>query len=296
MKKYIKLNVCLAAATVLSGPASGYTLDQLEAYIQQNDPKLYNTIAGKTLQDASALFAKYSLPPINVNDVTAILANPQLLKFVISGQATTTTYSSNGTILSQAVTPLPNAYYTITDKNSLNQFLAGIKTQTTITGNGDTSVKTVTKYKPIAIDSVATGNIFTVNLQQRSGTCTSPNGTSYTTASWDAVFLNCLGLAASAQSVSAINTFNQITTNNSFIYNRPTTEFENDIRFMRSSRLNSLNSDNANVQTKSKGGSSGADQYQKISEDLGLFFSAGGASVVPIQIRGYPVIHSTVVP
>jgi len=87
--------------------------------------------------------------------------------------------------------------------------------------------------------------------------------------------LGCLGIGSSLQMVDALTTIADIKTAN-FLFNRPTTEFQHDIQFMRAKRGSDGNG-TLNLQPNATGGSSGADQYSKINEDLGLLFSAGGS-------------------
>jgi hypothetical protein len=104
-------------------------------------------------------------------------------------------------------------------------------------------------------------------------TCVS-GGRSTLVTSWSGA-IDCMGFGSSLKGVDGLNTIAQIKTSN-FLFNRPTTEFANNIQFMRSMRRFGANG-TLNNQPKTKGGSAGADQYSKINEDLGLLFSAGGS-------------------
>ncbi len=254
----------LSLAGAIINPAKAYTVDQLLGDLQGSSGKI------KDLQSANNALNGIGLPPIDINELTVILANPQSLKFVVSGNGTAYDFNTGQV----TKTPLAPTYAVVTDRASFTQLQQSLKSTATIQYDAAGNPISQTTINPKIRSVVSDINGDTLAGQNGVPVCITSGGRSTVVTTWNGA-IGCMGLAATQQMVSGLNTITQIQTSN-FIFNRPTTEFANNIQFMRSMRRYNANG-TLNLQPNTKGGSSGADQYSKINENLGLLFSAGGS-------------------
>jgi len=252
----------LVLGLAAGGSAHAYTVDQLLLDLQGMKNSKISDLAS-----ANTALHDLGLPPITLGEASAILAQPQALQFVVL--TTTTTYNSS---TAQAQETQSTTVYSITNRASFNQLRNALKSsssfQSDATGNF-TSVSTSSSLTRIF--STLTGN--SLDTVDGVPVCNQAGGGTQTLSSW-AQTITCMGLGQSEEQVRTLSTLNQITLAN-FVFNRPTSDLVQNIRQM--SRLRESQAGAPSSGPSVTGGSSGADQYNKINEDLGLYFGAGGS-------------------
>lgn len=259
------------AAVILLIAAStqvhAYTIEQLTAELGT-----YSVTKGKTLQDANDFLNRLGYSNIDINEVNALLLGVQSLRVVVGTTSYTTNLPSGGGFISHTGSPVVETLFSVTDRASFVRLLDALRSTSNLTATGTGFTITGTDSKLMRILSTVNGSYLTLD-SNHSPVCTSASGVQFTLGKSLSGALNCMGIGDTLATVSALNAINSITLSN-FVFNRPTSEFSNHVRFMSEMR------DMAAVENKpnaAMGGSSGADQYRKINEDLGLYFAAGGS-------------------
>ncbi|MFM8331882.1 MAG: autotransporter outer membrane beta-barrel domain-containing protein [Candidatus Methylumidiphilus sp.] len=201
------------------------------------------TVCADQLDEFNAELARINLPLAGSADLNAIFMGKSYLTFSVKNPDGTATD------------------YTLTDKKSVNRVFKAMKAN-----SGFDSVY-----------SSANGNsLLRTAVFSDTGLCSGPAG-QYSVSNWTDG-LNCLGLSQAHESAAILAASQETITTSALQFNRPTTQFANAMRFMRTMRQARPNS--------LSGGSSGADQYQ-LYGDIGLYFSAGGSFGNIDSLPGY---------
>lgn len=253
VKIIIERTLKMAFAAAITLPVQAYTVDQLLADLQgATNPKINDFVS------ANNALHSLGLPPISLSEATAILSTPQALRFVVTS---TTENWSSGT----PVTSTSSTVFTVTDKASFLNFQKALSS----TSNGNV----YTSNELTGITSAINGN--TLVLDANGQPVCAGSGGGFALSDWSQT-INCMGLGQSQDQVRSLDTLSTVTLSN-FVFNRPTSEFQHDIRFMSDQRRLVSGKKVSGLGNNATGGMSGSDQYSRIDENLGLYFGAGGS-------------------